>query len=121
MIANDSTDRRAAAVAWALSPHTWRDCTPAMLARLVVAALDAYDIDELMAEIPGVGRSVDEPLHPAADDDPRVEHLAGLLAGSQWRRRTLRQLSTEMVRALNDWHEHRERFEVELQRLLDES
>jgi hypothetical protein len=76
-----------AAVFAALNPYAWRNFTPELVARRVVAACDRQDLIDLLRSVPGavVGGWEDQP-EPADPKDPRVLTLVEFLERHRWTR-----------------------------------
>jgi len=71
-------------VAAALAPYAWRDFTPEMVARLVVAANDRENLRRTLDSVVGATAGRWEHLVPAAADDPRLAPLLTFLTSHRW-------------------------------------
>lgn len=72
------------AVAATLAPYAWRDFTPEMIARFVVAASDRESLRRTLGSMAGATVGRWERLTPAASDDPRLAPLLAFLASHRW-------------------------------------
>jgi hypothetical protein len=119
-VPRSTDDGPVGAVAAALAPYSWRDLTDRMLARCVVGAVDRYDVDALLGQVPGAVAGISGPLTPADPDDERVPVLVTVLDGQQWRGWSLDRLSAHLLAGLRAWRDRRAALETELRRLLEE-
>ncbi len=100
----ETTCGESVAAAAVLKRYQWRGLTAEMVVRLVVAVAD------------GGGA----PGSTVPRDDPRVQALAGVIAGVKWRAMTVDALCHRLLDALLDWHLRGHCFDVELAWLLAE-
>ena len=85
------------AVCAALRPHRWRSLRPELLARLVLAAVDRQQVQELLATVPGASAGSWDELDPVAPSDGRVEAVVSLLRSRRWTGLTLEALGAQVV------------------------
>jgi len=71
-------------VAATLAPYAWRDFTPEMIARFVVAASDRESLRRTLGTVAGATVGQWERLTPATPDDPRLAPLVTFLASHRW-------------------------------------
>jgi hypothetical protein len=71
-------------VAATLAPYAWRDFTPELIARLVVAASDRECLRRTLGTVAGTTVGRWDRLTPAAPDDPRLVPLLTFLASHRW-------------------------------------
>jgi hypothetical protein len=112
-------DRVASAVA-ALAPYRWREQTASMVARRVLAALDRYDVGQLLAAVPDAEEGAHGLLEPVPPRDERVDVLVELLEGRQWRAATLPALCRDLTAAHDAWVRDRAVLEAGLRELLSD-
>lgn len=108
-----------AAVCAVLQPYEWRSFTPDLLARCLLGALDRQRVLDLLLGVPGVRIGDPEPAGLAEPGDPRVPVLVGFLTGHQWQGLTLLALCRQLLRELQLFCTQRQRFDAELDRLVE--
>jgi hypothetical protein len=91
-----------------------------MVARRLLGAVDRLLVLEVIGVTPGGSARDLAAIEPADPNDDRIEPLVHLMASFRWRDVTLTRLVQLLLEALDQWWWHRDAFEHELARLLDE-
>src|SRR3954447_2275180 len=111
---------RVQALCAAVGPYGWRALTAEMVARRLLGAVDRLSVLELIGATTALSDPQLAAVSPVDRDDDRLEPLVHLMAGFRWRDVTLTRLVQLLLEALDKWWSHREAFEHELARLLDD-
>jgi hypothetical protein len=91
-----------------------------LVARRVLGAVDRLLVLEVIGATQGGSARDLAAIEPADRSDDRIEPLVHLMASFRWRDVTLTRLVQLLLEALDQWWLHRDAFEHELARLLDE-
>jgi hypothetical protein len=90
-----------AAACAALRPYQWRNFTPELLARLLLAASDRQRLHGLLVGVPGAAVGTWDVLDPADRHDVRLRVLVEFLVSRLWTERSLCALCRELLALLN--------------------